>query len=57
MTRVVSTMEGLSLRFVANRFNVVPLRIDDESSVVVRVVVRMQTRRTIVFATASRAAR
>jgi hypothetical protein len=44
-------MEGLSLVFVANRFDVVPVRTNDERCIVVRVVVRAQTRRTIVFAT------
>src|ERR1700674_3174284 len=47
----VPSMEGLSLGCVAHHFNVVPVRINDESCVVVRVVVRAQTRRTIVFAT------
>ena len=41
----------LGLGFVANHFDVVPVRTDDESCVVVRVVLRAQTRRTIVFAT------
>ena len=44
-------MEGLGLGFVANHFDVVPARTNDESSIVVRVVARAQTRRTIVFAT------
>ena len=44
-------MEGLRLRFVANHFDVVPVRTNDESCIVVRVVVRAQTGRTIVFAT------
>ena len=44
-------MEGLGLGFVANHFDVVPVRTNDESCIVVRVVVRAQTRRTIVFAT------
>src|SRR5215216_72061 len=44
-------MEGLGLGFVANHFDVVPVRTNDESCIVVRVVVRVQTRRTIVFAT------
>src|SRR5258708_33417469 len=44
-------MEGLGLGFVANHFDVVPVRTNDESCVVVRVVVRAQTRRTVVFAT------
>ena len=42
---------ALGLGFVANRFDVVPVRTNDESCIVVRVVVRAQTRRTIVFAT------
>ena len=41
----------LGLGFVANHFDVVPVRTNDESCIVVRVVVRAQTRRTIVFAT------
>ena len=44
-------MEGLGLGFVANRFDVVPVRTNDESCIVVDVVVRAQTRRTIVIAT------
>jgi hypothetical protein len=44
-------MEGLCLGFVANHFDVVPVRTNDESCVVIHVVVRAQTRRTIVFAT------
>ncbi len=44
-------MEGLGLGFVANHFDVVSVRTNDESCIVVRVVVRAQTRRTIVFAT------
>jgi EVE domain-containing protein len=47
----VPSMEGLGLGFVANHFYVVPVRTNDESCVVVRVVVRAQTRRAIVFAT------
>src|SRR4029450_4209750 len=43
--------EGLGFGFVANHFDVVPVRTNDESCIVVRVVVRVQTRRTIVFAT------
>src|SRR5262245_58205006 len=39
------------LGFVANHFDVVPVRTNDESCIVVRVVVRAETRRTIVFAT------
>ena len=45
----VLSIEGLGLGFVANRFDVVPVRADDESCIVVCVVVRAQTRRTIVF--------
>ena len=44
-------LEGLGLVFVANHFDVVPVRTNDESCIVVRVVVRAQTGRTIVFAT------
>jgi hypothetical protein len=44
-------MERSGLGFVANRFGVVPVRINDESCVVARVVVRAQTRRAVVFAT------
>src|SRR6266487_396405 len=47
----ILSMEGLGLGFVANHFDVVPVRTNDESCVVVRVVVRTQTRRTIVFPT------
>src|SRR6266568_4393424 len=47
----VPSMEGLGLGFVANHFDVMPVRTNDKSSIVVRVVVRAQTRRTIVFAT------
>jgi hypothetical protein len=36
---------------VANHFDVVPIRANDESCKVVRVVVRAETRRAIVFAT------
>ena len=44
-------MDGLGLGFVANHFDVVPIRANDESCIVVRVVVRAQARRAIVFAT------
>jgi len=44
-------MDGLALGFVANHFDVVPVWTNDESGIVVRVVVRAQTRRTVVFAT------
>ena len=43
-------MEGLGLGFVANHFDVVPVRTNDESGMVARVVVRSQARRAIVFA-------
>ena len=46
-----SPSEGLDLGFVANHFDVVPVGTNDESCIVVRVVVRAQTRRTIIFAT------
>jgi hypothetical protein len=36
---------------VADHFDVVPVRADDEGRIVVRVIVRAQTRSTIVFAT------
>jgi len=39
------------LGFVANHFGVVSVRTNDESCIVVRVVVREQTRRTVVLAT------
>ena len=44
-------MEGSGFGFVANHFDVVPVRTDDERCVVVRVVLRAQARRTIVLAT------
>jgi len=43
--------EELGLGCVAHRFDVVSIRTNDESCIVVRVVVRAQTRCTIVFAT------
>jgi len=43
----VPSMEGLGLRFVANHFDVVPVRTQDECCVVIRVVVRAQSRRTV----------
>ncbi len=43
--------EGLDLGFVADNFDVVPVRTKDESCIVVRVVVRAQTRRAIACAT------
>ena len=47
----VSSTEGSGLGFVADHFDVVPVRTNDESRIVVGVVARAQTRRTIVFAT------
>ena len=47
----VGFIDWLGLGFVANHFDVVPVRTDDESCIVVRVVVRAQTRCTVVFAT------
>ena len=44
-------MDGLGLGFVANHFDLVPVRTNDESCIVVRVAVWAQTGRTIVFAT------
>lgn len=44
-------MDGLSPGSVAYRFNVVPIRTNDKNCVVVCVVVRSQTRRTIVLST------
>jgi hypothetical protein len=44
-------MENSGLVFVANNFDVVPVRSNDESRIVVRVVVRAQARGTVVFAT------
>ena len=41
--------DGLGLGFMANHFDVVPVRTNDESRIVVRVVLRAQTRRTIAF--------
>ena len=46
-------MAGLGLGLVANHFDVVPVRTNDKSRIVVRVVLPAQTRRTIVFATRS----
>ncbi len=47
----VPSMESSSPGFVANHFDVVPVRTNEERCIVVRVVVRAQTRRAIVFAT------
>ena len=51
MASLCSLELWLGLGFVANHFDVVPVRTDDESCVVVRVVLRAQTRCTVVFAT------
>ncbi len=53
----VGCIAWLGLGFVANHFDVVPVRTNDESCIVVRVVFRAQTRRTIVFATRLQTAR
>src|SRR5881396_3337132 len=47
---LVMRSNELGLGFMANHFDVVPVRTNDESCIVVRVVVRAQARRTIVFA-------
>ena len=44
-------MERLALRLMANHLDIVPFRSNDKSRIVVRVIVRAQTRRTIVLAT------
>ena len=46
----VRSMEGLGVGFVADHFDVVPVWTNDESRIVVRVVLRAQTRCTIVSA-------
>src|SRR5689334_2885636 len=43
--------KGLALGFVTNHFDVVPVRANDKSRIVIRVVMRTQARCTIVFAT------
>jgi hypothetical protein len=43
-------MDGLGVGFMADGFDVVPIRTNDEGSIVVRVVLRAQARSTIVFA-------
>ena len=48
---VCGFVRGLVRGFVAHHFDVVPIRTHDESRIVVRVVVRAQTRRAIVLAT------
>ena len=50
MRSLARPLDGLGLGFVANHFDVVPVRANDEGCIVVRVVVRAQTRRAIVFA-------
>ena len=47
----IGFIDRLDLGVVANHFDVVPVRTDDESCIVSRVVFRVQARRTIVFAT------
>jgi hypothetical protein len=47
----VPSMTGSGLGFVADHFDVVAVRTDDISRIVVRVVVRAQTRRAIVLST------
>jgi hypothetical protein len=47
----VPSVDELGRGFVTNHFDVVPVRTNDESGIVVGVVVRTQTGRTIVFAT------
>jgi len=44
-------MERLALRLMANHLDIVPVRSNDKSRIVVRVILRAQTRRTIVLAT------
>jgi len=46
----VPWIEGSGFGFVAHHFDVVPVRTNDESCVVVRVVLRAQAWRTIVIA-------
>jgi hypothetical protein len=46
----VRPIEYLGFGLVANRFDVVPVRTNHKRRIVVRVVARAQTRRTIVFA-------
>jgi hypothetical protein len=43
-------MRKSGLGFMANHFDVVPVRTYDEGRIVVRVIVRAQTGRTMVFA-------
>ena len=43
--------EDLALGFVANHFDVVPVRTNDKSCIVNRVLMRTQTRCTVVFTT------
>jgi hypothetical protein len=51
LRRGVARIEDSSLGFVTDHFDVVSVRTNDESCIVVRMVVRAKTRRTIVFAT------
>jgi hypothetical protein len=50
-TRAGKRIAWLGLGFVADHFDVVSVRADDESCIISRVVFRVQTRRTIIFAT------
>src|SRR3954453_16451535 len=45
-----ASRDGSGLRCVANHFDVVPIRADDESCIIARMVLRAQTRRTVVLA-------
>jgi hypothetical protein len=44
-------MQGLAFGFVANHFEIVSVRVKDESGIIVRMIVRSQARGAIVFAT------
>ena len=44
---------GLNRCFVTNDFDVVAVRIEDEGAVVVRMIVRPQTRRAVIFSSGS----
>ena len=44
---------GLSRCFVTNDFDVVAVRIEDEGAVVVRMIMRPQTRRAVIFSSGS----
>lgn len=49
--QTVGLSEWLGIGLVANRFNVVPVWANYESCIVIRMIVRAQTRRAIVLAT------